>query len=150
LGSLAVGVPLDYRVWVFVPNLNLRLILNLSTNTINTKLLILLFVRSRMVPYIPLLLRGALRNSDLVPLIDVDPDDVAVPLHPVAPMWWVHSSPSGVAWRERSSRRNAAASCAGAASAWSWAGRSTPSCSRDRFCCSTQSISSAQLAKMGG
>jgi len=39
LGSLAVGVPLDYRVWVFVPNLNLRLILNLSTNTINTKLI---------------------------------------------------------------------------------------------------------------
>jgi len=38
-GSLAVGVPLDYRVWLFVPNLNLRLILNLSTNTINTKLI---------------------------------------------------------------------------------------------------------------
>jgi len=36
-GSLAVGVPLDYRVCVFEPNLNLRLILNLSTNTINTK-----------------------------------------------------------------------------------------------------------------
>jgi len=29
-----VGVPLDYRVWVFVANLNLRLIINLSTNTI--------------------------------------------------------------------------------------------------------------------
>jgi len=95
-----------------------------------------------MVPYIPLLLRGALRNSDLVPLIDVDPDDVAVPLHPDAPMWWATPRPPAL--------RNAAASCAGAASAWSWAGRSTPSCSRDRFCCSTQSISSAQLAKMGG
>jgi len=38
-GSLAVGVPLDYLVRVFGPNLNLRLILNISTNTINTKLI---------------------------------------------------------------------------------------------------------------
>jgi len=38
-GSLAVGVPVDYRVWVFGPNLNLRLILNLSTNTINTNVI---------------------------------------------------------------------------------------------------------------
>jgi len=130
-------------------------------------------VRSRTVPYIPLLLRGALRNGDLVPLIDVDPEfhfpcseeelpvhttsaaflrwDVvhkgsrqAVPLHPVAPMWWrdnpLHALQCWLAGAVVAAQRRCVLHQCG-------------------FCLvlrgyrasvSIQSISSAQLAKMGG